>query len=415
MAETRRDTKRARAAAPTTATASASTSANGYYADPMSPIASTPMKRQRSKPENTKSTKPKHQHTATATPHASLRNAAPSGDEEFFSPRKLLKEYDEDDAATAEEKKENSAALAQAQEHATPAATPSSETGSPVDAMFSPMLKAPHRSANPSPASQDSHTDGNFLSTSSLGSAGHIADESTLPAEEASMVDEGEDTTDEAPETAFDPFYFMKTLPKYEEIVPHTRPIVLPAKSRHAHNVCLVLDLDETLVHCSVDHVEDPHLTFPVNFNGTDYIVNVKKRPHMEYFLRRVSKLFEVVVFTASHRAYAEKLLDLLDPRREYIKYRLYREDCLDVHGNYLKDLNVLGRHLSKVLLVDNSPHAFGYQVNNGIPIETWYDDESDEELLNLLPFLESIADTDDVRPIVEKQFKIQKLIDAAE
>lgn len=52
-------------------------------------------------------------------------------------------------------------------------------------------------------------------------------------------------------------------------------------------------------------------------------------------------------------------------------------------------------------------------QVNNGIPIETWYEDESDDELLNLLPFLESLVDVDDVRPIVEKQFQIQKLIDA--
>jgi CTD small phosphatase-like protein 2 len=57
-----------------------------------------------------------------------------------------------------------------------------------------------------------------------------------------------------------------------------------------------------------------------VNFNGVDYTVNVKKRPHMEYFLRRVSKSFEVVVFTASHKAYAEKLLNLLDPHRHLIK-----------------------------------------------------------------------------------------------
>lgn len=57
-----------------------------------------------------------------------------------------------------------------------------------------------------------------------------------------------------------------------------------------------------------------------VNFNGVDYTVNVKKRPHMEYFLRRVSKVFEVVVFTASHKAYAEKLLNLLDPHRHLIK-----------------------------------------------------------------------------------------------
>nr|AAV63942.1 putative nuclear LIM factor interactor-interacting protein hyphal form [Phytophthora infestans] len=205
----------------------------------------------------------------------------------------------------------------------------------------------------------------------------------------------------------------MKTLPKYEDIVEGKRPISLPERSHNAPKICLVLDLDETLVHCSVDEVKNPHMQFPVTFNGVEYIVNVKKRPHMEYFLKRVSKLFEIVVFTASHKVYAEKLTNMLDPHRNLIKYRLYRDDCLDVFGNYLKDLNVLGRDLSKVVLVDNSPHAFGYQVNNGIPIETWYDDAADAELLNLLPFLESLVDVDDVRPIVEKQFQIQKLIDA--
>ncbi|EGZ25142.1 hypothetical protein PHYSODRAFT_311755 [Phytophthora sojae] len=226
-------------------------------------------------------------------------------------------------------------------------------------------------------------------------------------------ADEQEEEDATPLEQEFNPFYFMKTLPKYEDIVEGKRPISLPEKSRNAPKICLVLDLDETLVHCSVDEVKNPHMQFPVTFNGVEYTVNVKKRPHLEYFLKRVSKLFEIVVFTASHKVYAEKLMNMLDPNRNFIKYRLYREDCLDVFGNYLKDLNVLGRDLSKVVLVDNSPHAFGYQVNNGIPIETWYDDEADAELLNLLPFLESLVDVDDVRPIVEKQFQIQKLIDA--
>jgi TFIIF-interacting CTD phosphatase-like protein len=47
----------------------------------------------------------------------------------------------------------------------------------------------------------------------------------------------------------------------------------------------------------------------------------------------------QVVVFTASQRVYAEQLLNVIDPRRALIRYRVYRESCVFWEGNYLKDL----------------------------------------------------------------------------
>ncbi|CAN0455829.1 unnamed protein product [Discosporangium mesarthrocarpum] len=91
--------------------------------------------------------------------------------------------------------------------------------------------------------------------------------------------------------------------------------------------------------------------------------VYVRKRPHLDSFLQAVSELFEVVVFTASQQVYAERLLNMIDPQKKYVKYRLYRDACMALEGNYLKDLNVLGRDLSKVAIVDNSPYAYGFQV----------------------------------------------------
>lgn len=81
------------------------------------------------------------------------------------------------------------------------------------------------------------------------------------------------------------------------------------------------------------------------------------------------------------------------------------------MEGNYLKDLNVLGRDLSKTVLVDNSPHAFGYQLDNGIPIESWFDNNADLELLKLATFLNTLVGAADVRPLVRAKFALHKLV----
>jgi CTD small phosphatase-like protein 2 len=85
--------------------------------------------------------------------------------------------------------------------------------------------------------------------------------------------------------------------------------------------VCVkVLDLDETLVHCSVEPIVGADLTFPVEFNGVNYTVYVRKRPHLHRLLEAIRDKFEVVVFTASQKVYADRLLNLLDPEGKYFR-----------------------------------------------------------------------------------------------
>eukprot|EP01006_Ploeotia_vitrea_P066317 TRINITY_DN94737_c0_g1_i1.p1 TRINITY_DN94737_c0_g1~~TRINITY_DN94737_c0_g1_i1.p1 ORF type:complete len:375 (+),score=24.23 TRINITY_DN94737_c0_g1_i1:58-1182(+) len=214
---------------------------------------------------------------------------------------------------------------------------------------------------------------------------------------------------DEYDEEEFDPYRFIASLP-----VPpnHLRASCLTAKFG-GPRITLVLDLDETLVHCSTDEddLPNPDFTFKVEFNGTIFNVRAKKRPGFDEFLEHVKDKFEVVVFTASQRVYADTLLDILDPNREAIKHRVFRDDCVCVEGNYLKDLTVLGRDLQTTVIVDNSPQVFSYQVDNGIPILSWFESPDDRELYKIIPFLDSLQEVDDVRPSVRNKFKLHDKI----
>jgi len=210
----------------------------------------------------------------------------------------------------------------------------------------------------------------------------------------------------------FDPYLFIRGLPKHSTVAIRGKKC-LP-RPKNPSLMTLTLDLDETLVHCSIESIPNPDMVFPVSFQGVYYEVYVRKRPHLDFFLQAVSKMFEVVVFTASQKVYADKLLDILDPAKKMVQHRLFREACLCVQGNYIKDLDVLCRDLSKTVLVDNSPHAYGYNIDNGVPIISWFDDDADTELLKLLEWLKMVKEVEDVRTLVRDHFKTRGLVNNA-
>ena len=165
-----------------------------------------------------------------------------------------------------------------------------------------------------------------------------------------------------------------------EEFIAPLIPFLPNKLSEDKRDYCLVLDLDETLVH----YCEEENDAF------------VKIRYGTEKFIKTLNKYCEIVIFTASKKKYADIVIDGLEVK-DYIDYKLYRQHTTLLNGYNVKDLSKLGRAMNKIIIIDNIENNYQLQPNNGLNIINFEGEESDFELEYLL---------NDLLPIVEKPGK---------
>lgn len=173
---------------------------------------------------------------------------------------------------------------------------------------------------------------------------------------------------------------------------PGCNTLLLPKADMFKGKKCLVLDLDETLVHSSFKYLRTADFVIPVEIDNQVHNVYVIKRPGVDEFLRCITELYEVVVFTASVSRYGDPLLDILD-KDKTIHHRLFRDSCYNYEGNYIKNLSQIGRPLSDMIILDNSPASYIFHPQHAIPISSWFSDAHDNELLDIIPLLEDLAE----------------------
>lgn len=132
-------------------------------------------------------------------------------------------------------------------------------------------------------------------------------------------------------------------------------------------------------------------------------------RPGVLEFLNKTSKDFDLYVFTAATKEYADLVLDTLDPGKVLFHRRLYRTECSRTRqGYYTKDLRKITSNLERVVLVDNNPICFVPQPTNGIWIPSFYDDHHDRALYWLMDVLNDLKNAFDVRPLLDRQIRLQ-------
>ena len=185
-----------------------------------------------------------------------------------------------------------------------------------------------------------------------------------------------------------------------------------------------LFDLDETLVHCTGD----------INLNNEPYQhcidvilpgnkktkVGINIRPFWKKTLNLIKRHYHIVVFTASHQAYADAVLNFMDPTNKYFKYRLYRNNCslVDVDGTkfYVKDLDIFNEFydLKDIIIIDNSVLSFIYHLENGIPIVPYYNEDIDGSLYVVGLYLMHIFKEEDLREANKKYINLESFLNEA-
>ena len=204
----------------------------------------------------------------------------------------------------------------------------------------------------------------------------------------------------------------------FNEIHEISKNIIFPTNKEHKQTI--LLDLDETLIHVDFENKYknyDAILYFDnINENGEiekNIRINLIFRPGLFQFLDFINNYFEVFIYTASYKNYADTIIDYIEKDKKYFSLRLYRENCIYLKpGIYIKDLRIINeRELKNMIIIDNSLFSFANQLDNGILVTSFFNDLNDSFLLNLINYLQYyILNAYDVRIINKENFKFQEI-----
>ena len=196
-----------------------------------------------------------------------------------------------------------------------------------------------------------------------------------------------------------------------------------PQKNKIKKKIAL-FDLDETLVHCTGDinlKKEAYQHSIDIALPGSKEVtVGINIRPCWKKTLNLIKRHYHIVVFTASHQAYADAVLDFMDPSKKYFKYRLYRNNCslVNVDGAqfYVKDLDIFDENydLKDIVIIDNSVLSFIYHLENGIPIVPYYNEDKDGSLYVVGLYLMHIYKENDLREANKKYINLESFLKTA-
>lgn len=170
----------------------------------------------------------------------------------------------------------------------------------------------------------------------------------------------------------------------------------------------LILDLDETVVSATHEEPRDGY-----DFRVFRYFV--KKRPHLDVFLRTVRQWYDLAVWSSSGEQYAAEVVRQALGGAAGMRFVWARPRCTArfdqetrelYYSKNLKKVKRRGFDLSRVVILDDSPEKVRQNYGNHLPLRPFEGQPDDRELLDVLSFLENMKDHEDFRKIEKRTWR---------
>ena len=146
--------------------------------------------------------------------------------------------------------------------------------------------------------------------------------------------------------------------------------ILPPIKNNFKYT--LILDLDETLIY--LQNQDRKTITL---------------RPNIFEFLHEMKCIYEIIIFSENSQEYVEPIVDFIQQKEKLFDYILCKQYMtFDSKGQEIKNLNLLGRDLKNIVVVDNMQQYYK-NTDNLICIKSFFGDVNNDK--KTLKFLGSI------------------------
>ena len=154
----------------------------------------------------------------------------------------------------------------------------------------------------------------------------------------------------------------------------------------------LILDLDKTLSYKN---------------NKTGEII---LRNGLFSFLSTIRPFYEIISFSLESKIFCDSIMNMIEQDKKYFDYKFYKEHSILYKNNLVKDISLIGRDISKIIIVDDDEVCFKLNKENGIKIASFNgENNNDNKLFELKRILRQIfiENYEDVR-IALKNYKLE-------